>query len=236
MATAHIESRKRDIGKIVLFPGDPLRAKYIAEKFLTDVELIKDVRNINGYTGLYKNRRITVFASGMGIPSACIYAYELYNFYDVEKIIRIGTCGTMHKDVDLMDVVLATSAYSLSTFPLLFDNDTEKEYSSSESLNQLILDEAEEKGVSIKQGKIITTDVFDPYVDSKKFMKHFPKDDYVASEMEAFGLFYLAKKLGKKAACLLTVVDSKYDDRSLTSEQREKSLDDMIVLALDSIV
>lgn len=236
MATAHIESRKRDIGKVVLFPGDPLRAKYIAEKFLTNVELINDVRNINGYTGLYKNRRITVFASGMGIPSACIYAYELYNFYDVEKIIRIGTCGTMHKDVDLMDVVLATSAYSLSTFPLLFDNDTDKEYESSDSLNQLILDEADEKGISVKKGKIITTDVFDPYVDSKKFMKHFPKDDYVASEMEAFGLFYLAKKLGKEAACLLTVVDSKYDDRSLSSEQREKSLDEMIVLALDSVV
>ena len=236
MATAHIESRKRDIGKVVLFPGDPLRAKYIAEKFLTNVELINDVRNINGYTGIYKNRRITVFASGMGIPSACIYAYELYNFYDVDKIIRIGTCGTMHKDVDLMDVVLATSAYSLSSFPLLFDNDTDKEYSSSDSLNQLILEEAEEKGISIKQGKIITTDVFDPYVDSKKFMKHFPKDDYVASEMEAFGLFYLAKKLGKEAACLLTVVDSKYDDRSLSSEQREKSLDEMIILALDSVV
>lgn len=236
MATAHIESKKREIGKTVLFPGDPLRAKYIAEKFLTDVELINDVRNINGYTGYYKNKRITVFASGMGIPSACIYAYELYNFYNVEKIIRIGTCGTMHKDVDLMDVVLATSAYSLSTFPLLYDGDTDKEYASSEELNQEIIDEAVKKGIEIKKGKIITSDVFDPYVDSKKFMKHFPKDDYVASEMEAFGLFYLAKKLGKKAACLLTVVDSKYDDRSLTSEQREKSLDEMIVLALDSIV
>ena len=236
MATAHIESTKREIGKTVLFPGDPLRAKYIAEKFLTDVELINDVRNINGYTGYYKNRRVTVFASGMGIPSACIYAYELYNFYNVEKIIRIGTCGTMHKDVDLMDVVLATSAYSLSTFPLLYDGDTDKEYASSDELNQEIIDEAVKKGIKIKRGKIITSDVFDPYVDAKKFMKHFPKDDYVASEMEAFGLFYLAKKLGKKAACLLTVVDSKYDDRSLTSEQREKSLDDMIVLALDSIV
>ena len=236
MATAHIESTKREIGKTVLFPGDPLRAKYIAEKFLTDVELINDVRNINGYTGYYKNRRVTVFASGMGIPSACIYAYELYNFYNVEKIIRIGTCGTMHKDVDLMDVVLATSAYSLSTFPLLYDGDTDKEYASSDELNQEIIDEAVKKGIEIKRGKIITSDVFDPYVDAKKFMKHFPKDDYVASEMEAFGLFYLAKKLGKKAACLLTVVDSKYDDRSLTSEQREKSLDDMIVLVLDSIV
>lgn len=236
MATAHIESRKREIGKTVIFPGDPLRAKYIAEKFLTNVELINDVRNINGYTGLYKNRRITVFASGMGIPSACIYAYELYNFYDVERIVRIGTCGTMHKDVDLMDVVLATSAYSLSTFPLLYDNDTDKEYASSDELNQLIIDEAKEKGINIKTGKIITSDVFDPYVDSRKFMKHFPKDDYVACEMEAFGLFYLAKKLGKEAACLLTVVDSKYDDRSLTSEQREKSLDEMIVLALDAVI
>lgn len=236
MATAHIESKKREIGKTVLFPGDPLRAKYIAEKFLTNVELINDVRNINGYTGYYKNKRITVFASGMGIPSACIYAYELYNFYDVEKIIRIGTCGTMHEDVDLMDVVLATSAYSLSTFPLLFDGDTDKEYESSKELNQEIITEAEKKGISIKKGKILTTDVFDPYVDSKKFLKHFPKDDYVASEMEAFGLFYLAKKLGKQAACLLTVVDSKYDDRSLTSEQREKSLDEMVVLALDSVV
>ena len=236
MATAHIESKKGEIGKTVLFPGDPLRAKYIAEKFLTNVELINDVRNINGYTGYYKNKKITVFASGMGIPSACIYAYELYNFYNVDKIIRIGTCGTMHKDVDLMDVVLATSAYSLSTFPLLFDGDTDKEYESSGELNQEIINEAEKKGISIKKGKILTTDVFDPYVDSKKFMKHFPKDDYVASEMEAFGIFYLAKKLGKQAACLLTVVDSKYDDRSLTSEQREKSLDEMIVLALDSVV
>lgn len=236
MATAHIESKKGEIGKTVLFPGDPLRAKYIAEKFLTNVEFINDVRNINGYTGYYKNKKITVFASGMGIPSACIYAYELYNFYNVDKIIRIGTCGTMHKDVDLMDVVLATSAYSLSTFPLLFDGDTDKEYESSGELNQEIINEAEKKGISIKKGKILTTDVFDPYVDSKKFMKHFPKDDYVASEMEAFGIFYLAKKLGKQAACLLTVVDSKYDDRSLTSEQREKSLDEMIVLALDSVI
>ena len=236
MATAHIESEKSEIAKIVLFPGDPLRAKYIAEKFLSDVQLINTVRNIYGYTGYYKDNKITVFASGMGIPSACIYAYELYNFYDVEKIIRIGTCGTIHKDVDLMDVVLASSAYSLSTFPLLFDGDTEKEYESSEILNRQIIAEAAKKGVSIKKGKILTTDVFDPYVDAEKFMKNFPKDDYIASEMEAFGLFYLAKKLGKQAACLLTVVDSKYDKRSLTSEQREKSLDEMIVLALDSVI
>ena len=192
MATAHIESKKEEIGKIVLFPGDPLRAKYIAEKFLSDVKLINSVRNIFGYTGYYKDKMITVFSSGMGIPSACIYAYELYKFYDVEKIIRIGTCGTMHPNVKLMDVVLASSAYSFSSFPLLFDGDTDKEYNSTDSLNKLIINKAIEKNISLKTGKVITSDVFDPYVDAEKFMSNFPKDDFVASEMEAFGLFYLA--------------------------------------------
>lgn len=234
MATAHIESRKEDIADIVLLPGDPLRAKYIAEKFLTDWKLINTVRNIFGYTGYYKNRRVTVFASGMGIPSVGIYAYELYKFYDVKKIIRIGTCGTVNKDVKMLDVVLATSAYSLNTFPLLFDGDLDKEYASSEKLNDLIIKKAEEIGTHLKCGKIITTDVFDPYVDHEKFMSNFPKDNYMASEMEAFGLFYLAKKLGRDATCLLTVVDSKYDKRALTSEEREKSLDDMILLALEA--
>ena len=179
---------------------------------------------------------ITVFSSGMGIPSACIYAYELFKFYNVEKIIRIGTCGTMHPDVKLMDVVLAEKAFSFSSFPLLFDGDTEKEYASTDSLNKLIINKAEEKNISLKTGKVITSDVFDPYVDAEKFMSNFPKEDFVASEMEAFGLFYLAYKLNKEATCLLTVVDSKYDDRSLSSEDREKSLDDMIVLALDSVI
>ena len=236
MATAHIESKKEDIAKIVLFPGDPLRAKYIAEKFLTDVKLVNSVRNIFGYTGYYKDKMITVFSSGMGIPSACIYAYELFKFYDVEKIIRIGTCGTMHPDVKLMDVVLAESAYSFSSFPLLFDGDTEKEYASTVSLNRLIINKAKEKNISLKTGKVITSDVFDPYVDVEKFMSNFPKEDFVASEMEAFGLFYLAYKLNKEATSLLTVVDSKYDDRSLSSEDREKSLDEMIKLALDSVI
>ena len=236
MVTAHIESKKEDIAKIVLFPGDPLRAKYIAEKFLTDVKLVNSVRNIFGYTGYYKDKMITVFSSGMGIPSACIYAYELFKFYDVEKIIRIGTCGTMHPDVKLMDVVLAESAFSFSTFPLLFDGDTDKEYKSTDNLNKLIINMANTKNISLKTGKVITSDVFDPYVDAEKFMSNFPKEDFVASEMEAFGLFYLAYKLNKEATCLLTVVDSKYDDRSLSSEDREKSLNDMIELALDSVI
>ena len=234
--TAHIESKKEDIAKIVLMPGDPLRAKYIAENFLEDYKLINSVRNIFGYTGYYKGIRVTVFASGMGIPSIGIYAYELYKFYDVETIIRIGTCGTIHKDVKLLDVILATSAYSLNNFPLLFDGDTDKEYQSTTNLNKKIILKAIELGNSIKSGKILTSDVFDPYVDHEKFMNNFPKDNFLASEMEAFCLFYLAHKLNKEATCLLTVVDSKYDKRSLTSEERQTSLNDMIKLALEATI
>ena len=236
MATAHIESRKEDIGEIVLLPGDPLRAKYIAENFLEDYKLVNSVRNMYAYTGYYKGKMVTVFSSGMGIPSVGIYAYELFKFYDVKKIIRIGTCGTIHKDVKLLDVVLADSAYSVSTFPLLFDGDTDKEYPASSLLNNLISNKAIELGSNIHRGKIITSDVFDPYVDHDKFISNFPNEEFMASEMEGFGLFYLAKKLGKDATCLLTVVDSKYDKRSLTSEEREQSLNEMITLALESVI
>ena len=233
--TPHIEAKKEDIAKTVLMPGDPLRAKKIAETYLENYRLVNTVRNIFAYTGTYKGKQVTVMASGMGMPSIGIYSYELFKFYDVEKIIRIGTSGTIHKDVKLLDVILATSAYSVSTFPLLFDGDTDKEYASSSELNNLIIEKGRELGTNIKAGKIITSDVFDPYVDGEKFMSNFPEEEFLASEMEAFCLFYLAQKLSKQATSLLTVVDSKYDKRSLSSEEREQSLNDMITLALESV-
>lgn len=235
MATAHIESKEEDVAKIVLMPGDPYRAKYIAENYLTNVKEINKVRGMLGFTGYYNNTRITVFASGMGIPSIGIYAYELFKFYNVEKIIRIGTCGTNSKDIKLLDVILGTSSYSLSTFPLLFDKDTEKEYHSSKELNEKLLKTAEEKGINIKYGRIITSDVFDPYVDFNKYISNYPNEEFLAHEMESFCLFYLAKKLGKDAACLLTVVDSHHDKRIISSSDREKSLDNMITIALDTV-
>lgn len=234
--TAHIESNKEDIAEVVLMPGDPLRAKYIAENFLENYKIVNKVRNMFFYTGYYKNKKVTIASSGMGIPSIGIYAYELYKYYDVKKIIRIGTCGTMNKDINLLDIILATSSYSLSTFPLLFDKDTENEYQSTNSLNEKIKDQALKNKISLKCGKIITSDVFDPYVDEEKFISNFPNENFLASEMEAFCLFYLAKKLNKQATCLLTVVDSKYQKRGLTSEEREKSLNDMIKLTLDSLL
>lgn len=236
MATAHIESNLEDIAPVVLMPGDPLRAKYIAENFLEDYKQVNSVRNMFGYTGFYKGKKITVFASGMGIPSIGIYAYELYKFYNVEKIIRIGTCGSNSPDIKILDIVLADSAYSLNTFPKLFDGDLEKEYPASSILNNKILEVARNTSLDVHCGKIITSDVFDVYVDFEKYISNYPNENYLATEMESFALFYLAKKLGKDAACLLTVVDSHFDSRVVTSMERQTSLNTMINLALESVV
>lgn len=237
MPTAHIESKLEDIAPIVLMPGDPLRAKYIAEKFLEDAKLVNSVRNMFGYTGTYKGKRVTVFASGMGIPSIGIYSYELYNFYNVEKIIRIGTCGTFSENIKLLDVILSTGAYCKSHFDELLDGVDIDFIQSSDEINRSIMNTAKVKGINLNVGKTITSDVFDLYCDSKaKFRDNFPDMNFLGIEMEAFGLFYIAKKLEKEASCLMTVVDSLYDKRSLSSEEREKSLDEMITLALESII
>ena len=237
MATPHIESSLEDIAEVVLMPGDPLRAKYIAEEFLTDYKLVNTVRNMLGYTGYYKGKRVTVFASGMGVPSIGIYSYELYKFYHVEKIIRIGTSGSFHKDVKLLDVVLSTGAYCKSYFDQLLDNHDINYVEASYTLNDKIKKVAEDAHIPLKVGKTITSDVFDLYADNEEvFRTNFPGDDYLSVEMEAFGLFYIAKKLGREASCLMTVVDSFYDKRSLSSEERERSLNQMIELALDTAV
>lgn len=235
--TAHIESKKEDIAEVVLMPGDPLRAKYIAENFLTDYKLVNKVRNMFGYTGYYKGKRVTVFASGMGIPSIGIYSYELYKFYDVKKIIRIGTSGSFNKNIKVKDVVLSSGAYCKSYFDQLFDGNDINFIKSSESLNENIKTVADNKNIPLKIGKTITSDVFDLYSSSmEKFKSNYPEEDYLAVEMEAFGLFYMANRLGREASCLMTVVDSFYDEKSLTSEEREKSLNEMITIALESVL
>jgi len=237
MATPHIESKKEEIASTVLMPGDPLRAKYIAEKFLSDVKVVNTVRNMTAYTGNYKGKEITVFPSGMGIPSIGIYAYELFKFYDVEEIIRIGTAGSNSPDVKVLDVVVASSAYSLSKFPLQFDKDIESEYDADSILTNKIVESANNNHIDIHVGEIITSEVFDVYVDFERYISNYPSDkNFLASEMEAFALFYLAKKLNKKAATLVTVVDSKYDEREISSKDRETSLDDMIKISLEAVL
>lgn len=237
MATPHIEAKKEEIAKTVIMPGDPLRAKYIAETYLENYKLVNSVRNMFAYTGTYHGVEVTIFASGMGIPSMGIYSYELFQFYDVENIIRIGTCGANQKDIKLLDIILADSSYSLSTFAKLFDGCEDKILDASTELNEKLEEAAIRNHIPIKKGMIITSDVFDPYVDISKYMENYSKDLVtLASEMEAFGLFFMAKKLNKKASCLLTVVDSPYDKKEISSQDRQNSLDDMIKIALESIL
>ncbi len=236
MATAHIKSKENEIKKKVLMPGDPLRAKYIAETFLEDVVCVNDVRGMFAYTGKYKDKEITVFASGMGGASIGIYAYELYHFYQVEKIIRIGTCGSNHPSVKIRDMVIADEAYTLSSYPKLFFNDDEKIFKATKDVKEDLIKEASKGDVAYHVGTIITSDVFDVYVDRYIYMKNYPADlNALAAEMEAAILFSIAKHLNKQAGCILTVVDSVYDDQVVSSEDRQKSLDDMIICALEAI-
>ena len=175
MPTPHIESKKEEIAKNVLMPGDPLRAKYIAENFLEDYKLINTVRNMYGYTGKYKGKEVTVFASGMGVPSIGIYSYELYKFYDVENIIRIGTCGSFNENIKLLDVILSSGAYCKSYFDELLDGVDLNFIQSSQELNRKIMNKAKERNLDLKYGKTITSDVFDLYCDDEeKFRDSFP--------------------------------------------------------------
>ena len=220
--TPHNRAKKGEIAKTVIMPGDPMRAKYIAENFLDDYKLVNDVRGMYAYTGLYQGKEVTVMAHGMGMPSIGIYSYELYKLYDVEEIIRIGSCGAYLEEMKLFDIILATAVYSESNFALTLNNDDCHVTYSDEDLNI----------------KIEKVDCFDVYMtDINKFFERMPKGvKPIAAEMEAFALFYIAKMLGKKAACLMSVVDSKYIKEVATAEEREKGLNKMIKLALDSVL
>ena len=236
--TPHNEAKKEDIADVVLMPGDPLRAKYIAEKYLTDYKLVNSVRGMYAYTGFYKGKRVTVMAHGMGIPSIGIYVYELYKIYDVKEIIRIGSCGGYLEEEKLFDIILSTDVYSESNFALTLNNEDCHLVEADESLNDKISKVALEKGIKLFKGTTACLDCFDLYMtDINKFLERIPSNiKPISAEMEAFALFYIAKMLGKKAACLMSVVDSKFIKEVATPLEREKGLDKMIELALDSII
>ena len=236
MSTPHNEANKGDFAKTVIMPGDPLRAKYIAENFLDDYKLVNQVRGMLAYTGTYKGKEISVMAHGMGMPSVGIYSYELFKFYDVENIIRIGSCGGYKPELKLFDIVLSENVFSESNYALTLNNDDSHIVSSSKELNSIIENTAKETNTNIISGNTVSTDCFDVYMtDVNKFMKRLPENfNPVSVEMEAFALFYLAKYFNKKASCLLTVVDSYYKQQEISSEEREKSLNSMIKLGLES--
>ena len=235
--TPHNEAKIDDISSIVIMPGDPLRAKYIADNLLENVTLVNSVRNMFGYTGFYKGTKLTVFASGMGMPSMGIYSYELLKFYGVERIIRIGSCGAYNEDLNLFDTILVDKSYTEANFAHSWDEQDCHIAEASKELNDKIEETAKKINIPYIKGNTLCNECFDGYLDDiESFINRFPKDlNIIACEMEAFALFYMAKYFGKEASCLLTVVDSHYKNQESTSEEREKSLNNMIKLALESI-
>ena len=233
--TPHIEANYNDIAPIVIMPGDPLRAKYIADNFFNNARLVSDVRNVYAYTGYYNGKRVTAMAAGMGMPSAGIYYHELFKFYDVEKIIRIGTCGGTTKEEKLFDIVVADKAYTTSNFAFTYGGtDTHIAYPSKKLTNSL-MDSCKELNVGCHTGGVFTMDFFGPYIDERRLYDLIPKDfDVKAEEMECFGLFLIANTLGKDAACILSIVDSPFYKDVVSAQDRQVGLKNMLKVALDA--
>lgn len=235
MATPHNRAEKGHIAKVVIMPGDPLRAKFIAEKYLDNPVLFTDVRNMYGYTGTYKGTKVSVMGSGMGMPSMGIYSYELFQEYDVEAIIRVGSAGAYCGELELFDTLLVTESYSESTYAFVQNGyDKPVTYPCTE-LNEKLMQTAERIGKSLKLGKVHSSDVFYRMGDQNYYKELYEKEGCLAVEMESFALFQNAAACGKKAACLLTISDSFVSSRETTAEQREKSFTDMMEIALESI-
>jgi len=231
--TPHNEAKKEDIAKTVLMPGDPLRAKFIAENFLDNYRLVNSVRNVYAYTGTYKGKKVTVMASGMGMPSIGIYSYELYKFYDVDTIIRVGSAGAYTDKLNLYDVVLADGAYSESSFAKSQSNEESNILHGNKELNEHIKDVANKMGIKIHYNNIHSSDVF--YKENDNFKELYEKYGCVCVEMESFALFHNANVLGKKAACILTISDNLVTHEETTPEERQNSFKQMIELALESV-
>ncbi len=230
-------SSKDDIAPLVLLPGDPLRAKYIAETFLENARLVNSVRGMYAFTGFYKGQKVTVMGSGMGMPSASIYIFELIHYFGVKKIIRIGTCGAIDPSVEIGDVILAEKVYSESNFAYTYNNYEGHVVVSDKSLNEDVAKAAMENNVNLAKGMITTMDVFGPYIDVDRVLNRIPKKYHIlAEEMEAFGVIHVANTMNCEATCLITVVDSKFSKIVLSSEDREQKLNTMITIALDAII
>lgn len=233
--TPHIEASSKEMfAKTVLMPGDPLRAKYIAETYLTDVVKINGVRNMFGYTGYYKGKKVTVMGSGMGMPSIGIYSYELFAFYGVENIIRIGSCGSYKKDVNIYDVIIVKDAYSESSFAKTAFGYKNKTLAATKSLYNDLNKAAKKLKYPVINGRIHSSDVFYRGVGNA-IESAGEKQNCLGVEMESFALFANAKYLNKNAACVLTVSDSLITHEVTSSEERQNSFNKMMEIALESI-
>lgn len=236
MATPHNKAENGQIARTVLMPGDPLRAKFIADTFLQDVTMFNDVRNMYGFTGTYKGVQISVMGSGMGMPSIGIYSYELYTQYNVENIIRIGSAGSYCDEAEVYDVVLATEAYSESSYAKTQSGyDKDKTYP-SKALNDAIEASARKLNIPLHKGCIHSSDVFYREGEGDYYKDIHKSKGCLAVEMESFALFHNASVLGKNAACILTISDSFVSKQITTAEERQKSFTDMMKIALETAV
>ncbi len=229
--TPHITAKKEDFAKTVLMPGDPLRAKFIAENFLEDAVLVNNVRGVNGYTGYYKGKRVSVMASGMGQPSIGIYSYELFNFYDVENIIRIGSCGSFHKDLHVRDIIIAMGACTNGNYALQYNLPGTYAPIADFGLVKKAVELCDKAGVKYMVGNIFSSDIF--YDESNSGIE-WAKMGVLGVEMESAALYCNAARAGKKALCICTVSDSfLYPEENTTAEERQNSFTKMMEIALE---
>lgn len=234
MATPHINADAGAFAETILLPGDPLRAKYIAETFMQDVKQVTDVRNMLGFTGTYKGERVSVMGTGMGIPSCSIYATELITEYGVKNLIRVGTCGSVSRDIKLLDVVIGMGASTDSKVNRIRFNGHDFAAIASYELLRKAVESAKAHGVEAKVGNIFSADLF--YSPEENAFDLFEKYNILGVEMEAAGLYGVAAEYGANALCILTVSDQIRTGEKASSEDRQTKFNDMLRIALDSVV
>ncbi len=230
--TPHIQATPQDIAKTVLMPGDPLRAKFIAETFLTDPILFNNVRGVQGYTGTWQGERVSVMASGMGMPSIGIYSYELFNFFDVDQIIRIGSAGSMRADIKCYDIVFGMGACTTSRYAEQYHLPGTFAPIADYELLRVAVSEAEKSGARYFVGNLLSSDVF--YNDTAEDGLTWCKMGVMAVEMEAAALYMNAARAGKKALALCTISDSLISHEVTTPEERQTAFTQMMEIALNT--
>lgn len=231
MTTPHNSAKKGDIAETILLPGDPLRAKFIAENFLEDVTQFNSVRNMFGFTGTYKGKRVSVMGTGMGVPSIGIYSYELIHFYGVKNLIRVGSCGAFDEKLNLYDVIIAQGACTDSNYAAQYDLPGTYSAIASYDLLSRAVKSAEDKGVDVHVGNILTSDVF--YSQKEDSWKQWAKMGVLAAEMETYALYCNAANAGVNALTILTVSDSIVKGEETSAEERQKSFTKMMEIALE---
>ena len=240
MATPHIKAEKGDFAKTVLMPGDPKRSEFIARNFLSDARLVNDVRGVQGYTGTYGGATVSVMASGMGMPSMGIYSYELFKFFDVENILRVGSIGSMNVDVKIRDIIIAQGACTNSSYVNDFRLPGHFAPIASYELIRCAVEEADKMGLCRHVGNVLSSDVFyndeEGLAENERSLAKWSKMGVLGVEMEAAALYMNASRLGKRALAICTVSDSLVTGEATTSEERQNSFTQMMELALNTAV